>query len=234
MVSFEDYIDGVRGNSRSTLQEHDQAVSVLRTLDSAYAEILPRLTGTREGTAIFAVMSHAAFLAGVELVTSGQIPSSCMVFRGCLENALYGFYLFHHPELKQVWMGRHDSAGAKKRVREEFPVGRMEKFLLEESEAIGTQFELVYDTTIDFGAHPNMLAFTSHLMPIEGSTDQVWQYINLQPVDLLFALRVAAMAGVNALNIFALMFTKAFAESACASLLSQAHVEFQQLPETWW
>jgi hypothetical protein len=179
-------------------------------------------------------MSHAAFLAGVQLASSGQLPSSCMVFRGCLENGLYGFYLFHHPELKSVWMARHDSPDAKKKVRDEFTIGKLKKFLVASNQAVGKQFELVYDTTIDFGAHPNMLAFTSHLIPLEGTTDQMWQYINLQPVDLLFALRLAAMSGLNALNIFALLFTNAFRESSGASLLSQSHDLLQQLPDTWW
>src|SRR5205823_11419881 len=130
-----------------------------------------------------------------------------MVMRGCVENALYGFYLFHHPELKPVWMARHDSDAAKKKVRAAFPIAGMKKFLAEKDAAVGAQFDLVYETTIDFGAHPNTMAFTAHLTPVPGSTDSVWQYLNMSAVDMAMALRMTALIGLNALNIFSLVFT---------------------------
>jgi hypothetical protein len=230
MSRFAEYVDGVHGNSKNVLVRFKPHLVLLTTIESAYTDVLPTLSGGGEGTAIFVAMSHAAFLAGVQLATGGQLPPSFMVYRGALENALYGFYLFSHPELKTVWMARHDSETAKKKVRDEFPIGRMKRFLQEKSAAIGDQFSLVYDTTIDLGAHPNALAFTSHLTPVPGSTDHIWQYINLSPVDVAFALRVGAMAGLNALNIFNLMFPEQFASSGAGALLFNSHDQLIKLP----
>jgi len=225
------YADGTHANSRITLERYGEYVRVLHTIDEAFRVMLPALRGMREGTALFMAMSHAAFLAAVRLAASGELPPAYMVFRGTLEDALYGFYLFHHPALKPVWMARHDSDAAKKKVRDEFRVGKMKKFLTDMQPAVGDQFGVVYDATIDFGAHPNALVFTSHLAPIEGSTDQMWQYIDLSPVDQGMALRLGAMAGLNSLNVFRLIFTDQFDSSGGTVLLLRAHQEMELIPE---
>ena len=183
-----------------------------------------------EGTVAFAAMSHAAFLAAVKLAASGELLPSYFVFRGCLEDALYGFYLLNHPELKPIWTARQDSDDAKKQVRTAFTIGGMRKLLEEKSLSIGKQFGIVYETLIDFGAHPNTLAFTSHLAPIPGSTDQMWQYINLETLDQAMAFRLGAMTGLNALNILSLMFPDQFARSAAGALLARAHHQFDSVP----
>jgi hypothetical protein len=231
MTAFEEYVDGTRSNARDVLTRYRPFITVLRTLNSAFESLLPTLGSTGEGAVFFVAMSHAAFLAAVKLAVSGELLPSYMVFRGCLEDALYGFYLFHHPELKPVWMARQQSEAARKKVREEFPIGRMRKFLTEKNQAVGEQFGLVYESTIDFGAHPNALALTAHLAPIEGSTDQIWQYINLTTVDQAMAFRLGAMAGLNALNIFALLFPSQFAASGAGALLMRAHNEFAVTPD---
>lgn len=231
MTSFEEYVAGTTSNAHGALSRYRPFITVLRTLNSTYELLLSQLTGIGEGTIIFAAMSHAAFLAAVKLATSGELPPSYMVFRGTLEDALYGFYLFHHPELKAIWIARHESEAAKKRVRDEFPIARMRKFLVGQNEAIGSQFGLVYETTIDLGAHPNALALTSHLMPVPDSTDHIWQYINLRPEDQAMCLRVGAMAALNALNIFALLFREQFVASGAGNLKVAAHNQFAALPD---
>lgn len=231
MTPFEEYVEGTRSNARNVLSRYAPFITVLNTLNSAYESFLPALGSSGEGAALFVAMSHAAFLTAVKLAVSGELLPSYMVFRGCLEDALYGFYLFHHPELKKVWSARQESEAAKNKVRDEFPIGRMRKFLTERNQAVGEQFGLVYETTIDFGAHPNALALTAHLAPIPGSTDKNWQYINLSTLDQAMALRLGAMAGLNALNIFALIFAQQFAATGAGALLMRAHKEFGALPD---
>jgi len=231
MSTFEEYVEGTTGNAEDVLTRYEPFIKVLRTLNACYERLLPSLTSTGEGTSVFVAMSHAAFLAAVKLAVSGELPPAYMVFRGCLEDALYGFFLFHHRELRSVWMARQDSEETKKKVRKEFAIGTMRGFLTEKNPAVGEQFGIAYETTIDFGAHPNTLAFTSHLAQIPESTDQTWQYINLTPVDQAMAFRIGAMAGLNALDMFALLFPDQFKETDAASLLVQGHREFAQVPE---
>jgi hypothetical protein len=128
-------------------------------------------------------------------------------------------------------MARQDSEDSKKKVRAAFTIGSMRKLLEEKSPSVGDQFGLVYETLIDFGAHPNTLAFTSHLAPIPDSADQMWQYINLMTLDQAMAFRLGAMTGLNALNILAVMFPDQFARSGAGVLLLRAHDEFNAVPD---
>jgi hypothetical protein len=229
MPTLEEYFDGTNQNSHRALRDLPHHIGLLRTVDEAYAKVLAHLGTTHEGTVLFAGMSHAAFLATVQLGTSGQLPPAYVVMRGCVEDAIYAFFLFHHPELKAVWSARNDSPAAKKKVRDEFTIGRMKKFLSEKHSAIATQFEVVYDATIDLGAHPNALGAYSHLIELE-SGDFEWQYINTSPVDRNFALRMAGSAGICALNIFQEMFPVHFVSTAAGELLTQAHDLLESLP----
>jgi len=234
MPTLEEYVDGTHNNARESLTRFVPFVTVLRTLNAAYDALLPAFTSTGftgEGTVAFAAMSHAAFLSAVRLAASGELLPSYFVFRGCLEDALYGFYLLQRPALKSIWMARQDSDDAKKKIRATFTIGAMRKLLQEKNSSVGDQFNLVYETLIDFGAHPNTLAFTSHLAPIPDSTDQMWQYINLTTLDQAMAFRLGAMTGLNALNILALMFPEQFAGSDAGVLLLRAHHEFNAVPD---
>lgn len=229
-ISFEEYVDGVRSNSRIAIDEHPQHFALFTAIERSFERVLQALGNGSEGSAIFAAMSHAAFLSSVQLASSGQLPPAFMVARGCVENAIYGFFLFQNPELKEVWMAREDSGEAKKRVRTEFTIGRMKRCLTAHDLRLGEQFDLIYDATIDHGAHPNALAFISHLMPLDDSGDQLWQYLNTSSVDQRFALRVVAMAGLNALNIFAAVFPNQFTTTGALHLLHEAHTMYSKLP----
>jgi len=231
MVTLEQYFDGTAANARATLGRYAEYVTTLRTLNEAYFTVLPAIGKGREGVAVFAGMSHSAFLAGSRLAASGELLSANMALRGCVENAIYGFFLFHHPELKPVWMARHDNDESRAKIRREFTVGRMKSELREKDPHVADQFELVYEASIDFGAHPNAMAFIGNLVDVPGSTDKIWQYVNLEVVDQAIALRMAAMAGLASLNILSLTFPNEFVASGANASLARAHEEIDALPE---
>ena len=43
------------------------------------------------------VRSHSSYRAAIRLATSGQMPEAFSLLRGCVEYALYGFYLNKFP-----------------------------------------------------------------------------------------------------------------------------------------
>jgi hypothetical protein len=231
MPTLEEFFQGTHRNSLSALVSLPKYAEVLRAIDDAFEKGLSHLgSTTHEGTALFAAMSHAAFLSAVQLAASGQLPPSYMVTRGCVEDAIYAFFLYHHTELKGVWSARQASSDAKKKVRAEFTIVRMKRFLAKKNTALAEQFEIVYDATIDLGAHPNALGAYSHLIALE-SGDFEWQYINTTRVDRTFALRVAAMGGVFALNIFRELFPVNFVSTGASDYIDRAHDMLLQLPE---
>ena len=230
MTTFEDYFRGTNRNSINALKRLPHYAELLRLLDDAFESGLSHLGSGREGAALFAAMAHAAYLTAVQLGTSGQLPPSAMVTRGCVENAIYGFFLYHHPELKKIWSGRQSSPGAKQKVRNEFKIGPMKRFLTEKNKALAEQFAVVYDATIDLGAHPNALGTYSHLIKLDSGAFE-WQYINTTRVDQTFALRIVAMGGLFALNIFKELFPVNFTSTGASDQIAHAHKLLLALPD---
>jgi hypothetical protein len=230
MPTLREYFSGTHQNSLNALTNLPKYTELLQLIDDAFDAGLLHLGSTHEGTVLFAAMSHAAFLAAAQLAASGQLPPCYMVARGCVEDAIYAFFLFHHAELKTVWSERQDSPEAKKKVRQEFTIGRMRKLLAEKNTALAEQFSIIYDATIDFGAHPNSLGAYSHLIELE-SGDFEWQYVNTTGIDQTMALRVAAMGGIFALNVFQVLFPVNFVSTGASQRIQAAHDLLLALPE---
>jgi len=228
-ASLEEYLDGTTGNARSTLQNHPKHVAVLRRINETFDHVLGYLTSNPDSVVIFTAMAHSDFLAATRLALSGELPASFAVSRACIEDALYAFFLFRNPQLKKVWAARHESEEAKKRVRKEFTVIRMKETLITYLEKVGKQIELVYETTIDMGAHPNVMKVFANLSEHPGKKPE-WQYINLADVDVAIALRSVAMSGLAALNTFKLVWPLTFSSTSGSDLVQDIHELFLGLP----
>jgi hypothetical protein len=79
-----------------------------------------------------------------------------MALRGALESALYANAIALRPELEDVWLKRDRDEDARKACRSEFTIRKIIDSLAkaqtpEFAETVGDG----YDSTIDFGAHPN-------------------------------------------------------------------------------
>ena len=59
-------------------------------------------------SAFFVLRAHASYLGRVRFALSGQVFETYMVLRGCLENALYGFYFHRNPASQETWLRRSD------------------------------------------------------------------------------------------------------------------------------
>ncbi len=105
---------------------------------------------------------HSAYLGGVRLSTSGQVVETYMVIRGCLENVLYALYIKDDPTIDEelpersvVWLNRGKDEDSTKKCRKMFTYSAVKKNLLEQDKALGQEASLLYERTIDYGAHPS-------------------------------------------------------------------------------
>ena len=92
---------------------------------------------------------------------SGQVTESYMVLRGCLENSLYGLHISNNPDTREVWLRRHDNERCKRKCKIEFSVGNVFKTLNSRDINIHRIAKDLYETTIDYGAHPNEIGLLS-------------------------------------------------------------------------
>ena len=203
--TLEEYIDGTRQNAHNTLNRYPEHAAVLRRINDAFDHVLGFLSSNPETAVIFAPMAHADFLAAMRLALGGELPASFGASRACVEAALYAFFLFRNPHLNKVWAARHKDEAARKRVRKDFTYVAMVKTLTTYLEKVGSQADFAYQTTIDLGAHPNIMKLFANLTHDEAE-DPEWQYINLQKADVTIAIRGVAMCAIAALNIFKLIW----------------------------
>jgi len=160
----------------------------------------------------FLIRSQSCYVAAVRLGTGGQLPEAHAILRTCLENALYGFYLASDGERQRLWLDRNTSDAAKKKMVKEFKLGEMMKALKAVDCDTHRVVKLLYDRTIDYGAHPNPQSILPQSRQEEVGTrtefGQTWMTGDCLAMRL--CLKTAAAVGLAALHVFANVWRERF------------------------
>ena len=108
-------------NAMARFANRNDDFSLLVEVDKLFRLVVQNIDNTEEWfEAFFLLRSHSAFLATVRLAVSGQASESYATSRQCIEFALYGFYLFRHKNLQELWLSRTESKGHRQKVRDTF------------------------------------------------------------------------------------------------------------------
>lgn len=208
--SISEFIETARHNTFATFVNlHNQYLRA-KNINDVYKKLIDNLINTPEFLAAFFLLrSHSAYLGGVRLAISGQIAETYMVLRGCLEAAIYGVYLSRHKESQEVWLRRHDDEKSLKRVKEEFKIGKLLKFLESVDQRTYQIANLLYARTIDYGAHPNELALTSLISKIEENDKIQYNlpYLSKHTPAFKLSMKTTVQVGICALDIFQNVFS---------------------------
>lgn len=156
--------------------------------------------------AYFYLRAHAAFNGAVRLALSAQMPEMYMLLRGCIENAIYAFYVWKKPETKIVWLSRNDNEASRQAVRDEFTITKIKKALGSVDADLRDGIMQMYDETIDQGAHPNVQAFIDNAVQKNenGALSLSISILNHELLDS--ALNNLAKAGELVLKVFKAMY----------------------------
>jgi hypothetical protein len=156
----------------------------------------------------FLFRTHSAFRTGAGHALSGQVPEAYMVFRSCLESALYGLYMAGDETRQETWLRRHDDEAARHKVKNEFKIANVKAHLQGMDAKLHEIVDCLYDRTIDLGGHPNERVITTQIAIT--STEKRHSFsadyflCGVVPQDL--ALKTAACIGVCCLDVFAHVF----------------------------
>jgi hypothetical protein len=157
--SVSEFISRANQNTYATFVKHPRVFGKLRLINDIFLEVEQHWTKQDDHlSSFFFLRSHAAYLGALRFSLSCQVPEAFLVMRGCLESALYGAFVQGNPARQQIWFDRDKSASARKRMREQFKINK----IFEHLETIDPKTCLVardlYDSTIDYGGHPNRKA----------------------------------------------------------------------------
>jgi len=211
------YFDFARGNSFANFGNLKNDYEKLSKIDAVFEVVVKNLNHTGF-SALLVFQAHSAFRGALYLLLGGQVAETYTCLRLSLENALYGFYFFKNPNSLQTWMRRHESDDTKKKVRKEFQIRGGPHSLLatlkNSDKNWGDAFEILYEHTIDFGAHPNQYGLRQRTK----ATKVDRQNINLEMNYLIrgdspaskIAYNCAANIGMGVLSVFRLVYVERF------------------------
>jgi hypothetical protein len=207
-------LDAARSNQYATFANLPGEIGRPVDIDLSYRKVIDGLNHAKDWFAGFFVLrAHSNFLAGCSLCWSGHIPECYAMLRSCLENALYGLYLARNPNSRETWLRRHDSDADKKKVRDEFKIRTMLDLAKSIDKQEGEIAEVLYDRTIDYGAHPNERALMQMLHITEKNADNVefkTVYLEGNSEALRLALKTTAQVGVCTLSLFRSIYRERF------------------------
>lgn len=221
------FFDAARANEFATFANRTEEVARLSDIDLGYRKAIDGVNHSHDWFAgFFLLRAHSNYLGACRLCWSAQIPESYALLRSCLENALYGLYLAKHRESRETWLRRHDDDVSKQRVRDEFTIGAMLKLAADLDPTEGAVAKVLYDRTIDSGAHPNELALMQTLQITE-SADKIEfksSYLDQDSPALRVTLKATAQVGVCALSLFRVVYPERFAIVGVTDLLRHVKV----------
>ncbi|MEO8023695.1 hypothetical protein [Polaromonas sp.] len=221
------FFDAARANEFATFANRTGEVARLTDIDRGYRKAIDGVNHSQDWFAgFFLLRAHSNFLAACRLCWSAQIPESYALLRSCLENALYGLYLAKNPGSRETWLRRQDDAAAKRKVKDEFKIGTMLNLAAAMDATEGTVAKILYEETIDSGAHPNELALMQTLQ-INKSADHIEfksNYLDQDSVALRAALKTTAQVGVCALSLFRVIYPERFDIMGVTDLLRHVKV----------
>jgi len=207
------YLDQARSNAYATFHNMKPEYQRLVGIDSTFRKLVENLYNTKDWlAALFLLRSHSHYLVGISCAMSGQLPESYAALRVALEQALYGFYISKNPETQEIWLRRHDSEESKKKVRSEFQIRKIMDALHSTDNREADVAEMLYERTIDYGAHPNEYALmqTLQMKNDSGIVSFDVSYISGDGPALSLCLKTVAQVGVCILGVFRLVYSVRF------------------------
>jgi hypothetical protein len=196
--------DHARANQLGTFTNKRGAYNRIASIDHAFATIFQGWTNPDSVlSALLFIRSHSAFRAAAGLAAAGQAVESYSVDRAVLEFAGYALHIFRTPSTGTIWLNRHEDKLSTQAARQAFSHGNVSASVTAANLDMGQRFETLYQQTIDFGAHPNLLSVAGHMDIVEGSDVRVMDsvYLHADGLALDMALKTTARCGVCALEL---------------------------------
>jgi hypothetical protein len=199
-------------NSRATFMNCPELFAALGDISSIFKKALENLDNA-EGwvPACLAIRTWGSYLAAARLVVSGELAEAHALMRACLESAVYAFYV--HEDLKErerIWTSRGESENAKQRSRTAFRIGPMLGALAARDSVIGREVRILYDTSIEFGGHPNVLSVAGNAELLRSG--QQIRLVNTDSKILPMTTTLVLKVGYFSLRMLQLVYPNRFEE----------------------
>ena len=155
-----DFIRMANDHSEEALDYFEKPLGFLSSIDALFSDFLKQVAGLNPPfSALLLLNAHASYRAAVRLAFSGQLLPSFMSLRGAVESALYAHAMVADPRLVDIWNHHGADKASRDKCRQAFSTKKMFQYLESAHEKFfADHVRDIYNSTIDFGAHPNSLS----------------------------------------------------------------------------
>jgi hypothetical protein len=156
--------------------------------------------------------SQYAYKTAVGMALAGQIVEAFVMLRSCLEYSGYALAIFATPTLEEVFLKRHFNADSMRTQKDKFKISNILKVIARFDKKLSQFFQILYDRTIDFGAHPNPSGTLNaiKLEKEEASMSYTTLALVTEELPLLHAFENTRQVGLLVLFIFQHIFKEKF------------------------
>ena len=160
----------------------------------------------------FFLRAHSCFRAAAACAFAGQVYEATVLQRATLEAAAYGLFIGDDVERGKLWFSRGDSKQAKENVRTEFGYGNLKRYFETHHATVAPAFVSLYETLIDFGAHPNEAGFSINQKLRRENRQKVFDtvYLHDDGLPLDFGLKNLGRVGLWTILAFRELYPQAY------------------------
>jgi len=161
--TIQNFIDDAECNTRQAIALDVGMIHLLKEVDAIFSSLGDTPASPKQ--LLLPVFTHrcwGAYRAAARVVFGGQVAETYPLMRLALENAFYAFRTSTN-EFQFTWAKRGLTPDDTRKVRRDFSVGDMLASLRETNANLADVGSKLYDLTIEFGAHPNILGHVTGL-----------------------------------------------------------------------
>lgn len=206
------YIDVFRSNQFATFANKEATADLIK-IDGMYHRLLHGAINPRPAYPMnFMLRAHSAYRAGVSATMGGQLYEAQTLLRLCLEHAAYGYYIGADTNRMKRWLHRGDSDTHRKAVRKEFHNDKLKAHMQARVPVMCGQFERLFNSLIEFGAHPNELGYSLNSRMSRTDDDVHFETIFLQAngAQLDNSMKVSGQVGLWGLHLMQLVYPERY------------------------
>lgn len=195
------FLQQVRDRQLATFTNMNPSFNVLSEIDACFVAVAESMEKSETGgqlSLIFFKRCHAAYRAACGTSMAGQVPETFVLLRSCLEYSGYALLIKHKPDLEMVWLRRHSGGDALSKIRAAFKASNAKNAIKLIYPGLGDWYSDLYESAIDFGAHPN----PKGILPIIKSDDDSYSQVYLHDHGVWFRHSLDSTARVGICNLY--------------------------------
>lgn len=211
--SLQKFLETVHSNQKANRVNFSRWYQTIERMDDCFVQAGKHLINPKPlMTASLLLRCQYAFKTTAGLALAGQVVEAFVMQRSVLEYAGYCLTIYETPALEEVFLNRHIGKEEMTAQRKTFQIGPVRTSIGHNDAKLAEHFDLFYQRSIDFGAHPNPHGTLSATILDErdGETGLMTVALADDPELINFTLKSTAQVGLTALCVLQHVFKEKF------------------------